>query len=107
MPSVFPSIKADTIVGLAKLLGLDSPVLEKTVAEFNSAVKSGTYNTDVLDDCCTEGINPPKTHWALPLDTPPYYAYPLRPGITFTYLGVAVNEKAQVLMENGEPTKNI
>ncbi len=107
MPSVFPSIKADTIGDLAELLGLDPQTLEQTVAEFNGAVKPGTYDTDVLDNCCTEGIDPPKTHWALPLDTPPYYAYPLRPGITFTYLGVAVNEKAQVLIENGEPTKNI
>ncbi|MEN8128776.1 MAG: FAD-dependent tricarballylate dehydrogenase TcuA [Pseudomonadota bacterium] len=107
MPSVFPPIKADTIADLAGLLGLDPPALEKTVAEFNAAVKPGTYDTEAFDDCCTQGIQPPKTHWALPLDTPPYYAYPLRPGITFTYLGVKVNEKAQVLMENGAPTRNI
>ncbi len=107
MPSVFPPIKADTIADLAELLGLDPQPLEKTVSEFNGAVKPGTYNTEVFDDCYTQGIQPPKTHWALPLDTPPYYAYPLRPGITFTYLGVKVNEKAEVLMNNGMPSKNI
>jgi len=107
MPSVFPPIEADTIVGLAGLLGLDPLALERTVAEFNAAVKHGTYNSDALDDCCTEGIQPPKTHWALPLDVPPYYAYPLRPGITFTYLGVKVNEKAQVLLDTGVASKNI
>ena len=107
MPSVFPPIKADTIADLAGLLGLDPQKLEKTVAEYNGAVKPGTYNADVFDNCCTQGIQPPKTHWALPLDAPPYYAYPLRPGITFTYLGVKVNEKAQVLLDNGMPTKNI
>ena len=61
----------------------------------------------MYDDCCTQGIQPPKSHWALPLDVPPFYAYPLRPGITFTYLGVKVNAKAQVLMNNGIPAKNI
>ena len=107
MPSVFPPIKADKIFDLAVLLGLDPRALEKTVAKFNGVVKHGTYNPDALDDCCTQGIQPPKTHWALPLDTPPYYAYPLRPGITFTYLGLKVNEKAQVLLDNGAPAKNI
>lgn len=107
MPSVFPPIVADTIADLAGLLGLDQQALEKTVAEFNGAVKHGTYNPDVLDDCCTQGIQPPKTHWALPLDAPPYYAYPLRPGITFTYLAVKVNEKAQALLKKGVASKNI
>ena len=107
MPSVFPPIQADSIADLAGLLDLDPGALEKTVAEFNGAVRSGTYNPDVLDDCCTEGVQPPKTHWALPLDAPPYYAYPLRPGITFTYLGVKVNEKARVILNNGLTSKNI
>src|SRR5262249_8260567 len=43
-----------------------------------------------------EGILPAKTHWAQPLDTPPFYAYPLRPGITFTYLGLKVDETSSV-----------
>lgn len=107
MPSVFPPIKADTIAGLAGLLNLDPLGLERTVAEFNNAVKPGTYDIDKLDDCSTQGIQPPKSHWALTLDAPPYYAYPLRPGITFTYLGVKVNENALVLMRNGVPAKNI
>jgi tricarballylate dehydrogenase len=55
----------------------------------------------------TEGLTPPKSHWARPLDTPPYYGYPLRPGITFTYLGVRVNERAQVVMQDDRPAPNI
>jgi len=107
MPSVFPAIKAENIADLAGLVGLDRRALEQTVTEFNAAVSPGTYAIDALDDCSTRGIQPPKTHWALPLDKPPYYAYPLRTGITFTYLGLRVNERAQVLLENGAPTKNI
>ena len=43
-----------------------------------------------------KGLTPNKTHWARPLDTPPFYGYPLRPGITFTYLGLKVDERARV-----------
>ncbi|HKK01442.1 MAG TPA: FAD-binding protein, partial [Desulfuromonadales bacterium] len=48
-----------------------------------------------------------KTHWARPLDTPAFYAYPLRPGITFTYLGVKVDERARVIMQDGRAAQNI
>ena len=48
-----------------------------------------------------------KTHWARPIDTPPFYGYPLRPGITFTYLGVKVDERARVLMADGQPAANL
>ena len=55
----------------------------------------------------TVGIDPPKSHWARPLDSPPYYGYPLRPGITFTYLGVTVNDEARVIMQDDKPAANI
>ena len=107
MPSVFPAIKADTIRELAGLIGLDADQLEKTVAEYNSAVVDGSFNPQILDDCRTEGLDPPKTHWARRLDTPPYICYPHRPGITFTYLGVKVDERARVIMSDGKPTANL
>ena len=52
------------------------------------------FDHAVLDDCRTEGLAPPKTHWARPIDTPPFFGYALRPGITFTYLGLKVDEQA-------------
>lgn len=107
MPSVFPAIKADTIAELAGLIGLDAATLEKTVAEYNAAVVPGTFNSQILDDCRTEGLEPPKTHWARRIDTPPYICYPHRPGITFTYLGVKVDEQARVIMSDGKPTANL
>ena len=60
----------------------------------------------MLDDCRTEGLTPPKTHWARPIDTPPFYGYPLRPGITFTYLGLKVDERAAVHF-GGRPSPNL
>lgn len=107
MPSVFPPIEADSIRHLAGKLELEPSVLEKTVSSFNNATLSGTFDPSILDNCSTENLEPPKSHWARPLETQPFYGYPLRPGITFTYLGVAVNEKAQVIMQNDQPAENI
>jgi tricarballylate dehydrogenase len=107
MPSVFPPVKANSISEMAVKLGLDQSVLETTVSAFNKSTRPGAFDSAVLDDCRTEGLEPPKSHWALPLDTPPYYGYPLRPGITFTYLGVSVNLKSQVIMHDDTPAANI
>jgi tricarballylate dehydrogenase len=78
----------------------------RTAEAYNAACRSGTFDHAVLDDCHTEGLTPPKTHWALPLDTPPFYAFALKPGITFTYLGVKVNEQAAVHF-SGKPSTNL
>jgi tricarballylate dehydrogenase len=107
MPSVFPPIRAGSIAELARAFGLEPPALEATVNEFNAAVRPGRFNGNALDDCATAGLTPPKTHWARPIDTPPFIGYPLRPGITFTYLGVRVDECAHVLMEDGRPVTNL
>jgi len=96
MPSVFPAIAAGSIADLAAKLGLATDKLDATVREFNQAVRPGTFDHQILDDCRTDGLTPPKSHWAQRIDTPPFYGYPLRPGITFTYLGVRVNERAAV-----------
>jgi tricarballylate dehydrogenase len=107
MPSVFPPVEARSIAELAVALELDSARLVTAVDEFNKAVRPGTFDPGNLDDCRTEGIDPPKSHWARRIDTPPYYGYPLRPGITFTYLGVTVDEQARVIMQDERPAKNI
>ena len=107
MPSVYPAMRANSIGELAVELGLDAAALEATVKAFNAAVRPGAFDSESLDNCTTAGIDPPKSHWARAIDTPPYFGYPLRPGITFTYLGVRVNEQAQVLLENGDPVGNL
>jgi tricarballylate dehydrogenase len=107
MPSVFPPVVASSIRELAVALGLPAQKVESTVATFNRAVRPGTFNPDTLDDCRTEGLLPPKSHWAQRLDTPPFWGYPLRPGITFTYLGVKVDEHARVQMASGDAAANI
>src|SRR5439155_12978454 len=107
MPPLYPPIESESISDLATKLGLDPIALAKTVAAFNAAARSGGFDHTILDDCRTENIDPPKSHWARPLDTPPYYAYPLRPGITFTYLGVAVDDRARMVLADDTPAPNI
>ena len=107
MPSVFPAIRANTIGELGRKLGLAPETLETTVRDFNAAVRPGNFNSAKLDGCRTDGIDPPKTNWAQKIDTPPFISYPLCPGITFTYLGVRVDENARVLMQDGTPAANL
>ncbi|HYG42351.1 MAG TPA: FAD-dependent tricarballylate dehydrogenase TcuA, partial [Bordetella sp.] len=96
MPPVFPGVQADTLPQLARKLGLDETRFVQTLADYNAACRVGTFDHTQLDDCHTEGVQPAKTHWARPIDTPPYYGYALRPGITFTYLGLKVDDTAAV-----------
>ena len=107
MPSVYPPIEAASLRELAGKLGLPAERLEATVAAFNRAVQPGAFDHTTLDDCRTAGLAPGKSHWAQRIDTPPYCGYPLRPGITFTYLGVRVDHEARVLGTNGVPFANV
>ncbi len=107
MPPVFPGITANTIAELAAKLELPVEAVVKTVEDYNRAVVPGRFDHTVLDDCRTRGLAPDKSHWALRIDAPPYYGYPLRPGITFTYLGVKVTPRAQVRMKDGQVAENM
>jgi tricarballylate dehydrogenase len=107
MPSVFPPVEADTVEGLAEKLELPVERVTATVRNFNDAVSPGVFDHSVLDGCRTRGLNPDKTNWAQRIDDPPFRAYPLRPGITFTYLGVRVNECGAVLMGDGQCARNM
>jgi tricarballylate dehydrogenase len=108
MPSVFPAIKADTLEELAIKMKLNPTKIRETIDGFNKAVKPGqVFDNLKLDGNATDGLTPNKTNWARAVEKPPFYGYPLRPGITFTYLSVKVNDKAQVLMDNGQPAGNL
>ncbi len=106
MPSVFPPVTADTIEGLAGKMGLPAETLAKTVSEFNAACQDGPFQPTELDGLSTKGLNPPKTNWARPITEPPFFGYELRPGVTFTYLGLKVDDTAQVQGPDG-PVVNL
>jgi tricarballylate dehydrogenase len=106
MPPVFQGVRAHTLSELAGGLGLDPVEFCETVSAYNAACRPGRFDHAILDDCRTEGLTPTKSHWARPIDTPPFYGYALRPGVTFTYLGLKVDETAAVRFSN-EPSPNL
>lgn len=107
LPPMYGATRADDIGELARLVGLNAECAVATVQQYNSAVVAGTFDPTVLDDCHTVGLSPPKSHWAQPMDTPPYSGIVLRPGITFTYMGVAVDGSARVRLEDGSVFENV
>ncbi|MCB1354671.1 MAG: FAD-dependent tricarballylate dehydrogenase TcuA [Rhodobacteraceae bacterium] len=107
MPSVFPPIKADTLEELAEKMGLPADALVKTVSEFNAACgDTSKFHPTELDGVSTQGLSPPKTNWARPIVEPPFYGYSLRTGVTFTYLGLKVDDRAQCSIGN-RPVSNL
>ena len=106
MPSVFPPTQADTIAGLAEKMKLPAKKVERTIEAFNAACRPGTFCPTELDGLATEDLTPPKSNWARPITEPPFYGYELRPGVTFTYLGLKVDEGAQVQTGQG-PVENL
>src|SRR5260370_22181716 len=80
--------------------------LFQTLDAYNGACRVGHFDHTALDDCHTEGLAPAKTHWARPIDTAPFYGYQLRPGVTFTYLGLETDDTAAVRFA-GQPSTNL
>src|SRR6218665_2335603 len=106
MPPVFPGVKADSLPELAQKLGLPVDAFMRTLDAYNAACRVGSFDHTALDDCHTEGIAPAKTHWARPIDTGPFYGYALKPGVTFTYLGLQTDDTAAVRF-GGVPSENL
>ena len=106
MPPVFPGVQAQTLPELAQKLGLDTGSFMQTLHAYNAACQAGSFDHTALDDCHTAGVLPAKTHWARPVDTAPFYGYALKPGVTFTYLGLKTDSTAAVHF-GGRPSSNL
>jgi tricarballylate dehydrogenase len=92
---------AGSIPRLAQKLDIPAGRLAATVDAYNAAVQPGNFDPEVKDGKCTQGLAVPKSNWALPLDTPPYFAFPVTGGITFTLGGLKVDEQTRVLDNEG------
>jgi len=102
LPGIYPPLEAPSIQELADRLHLPPGALEETVRTYNSRTpRAGRLDPSRLDQLRTRELSPPKSNWAQRLDSPPYFAYPLRPGITFTYLGVRIGPDTRVLNGTG------
>src|SRR5512146_1145102 len=94
--STSPPIVAETLEGLVGQLALDGTAAMRTLSEYNAAAGKGSFNPGMRDGMHTEGLAPAKSNWALRLDAPPYYAYPVTGGITCSFGGLKVGDRAQV-----------
>jgi tricarballylate dehydrogenase len=107
LPPMYRPASAGRVTGVAAQLGLDPDAVGATVAEYNEAVVAGGFDPTRLDGCRTDGLTPPKSNWAQRIDTPPFYGIAMRPGITFTFMGVRVTEDARVRTVEGGAFRNV
>jgi tricarballylate dehydrogenase len=108
LPPVYKPYQSDTLEGLGAIFGIDVAGFLQTMKEYNTGTAGNTrVQMQILDGVGTRGVSPPKTNWALPIDRPPFYGLPLRAGITFTYMGVTVDDRARVVETHGRPFKNV
>jgi tricarballylate dehydrogenase len=99
LPTALPPVQADSVAALAAKLGLDPVALQTTIDNFNAAIADDARHTT--------GLTPPKSHAAAELTSSPFYAYPMRPGITFTHFGVTVDDRLRVVKNDGSPMRNV
>lgn len=96
--------EGNTIAELATDLGIDEAGLVQTVEAYNAACQPGEFNPAERDGLHTEGIEPPKSNWALPLNEPPYFGVAVTCGVTFTFGGLRIEAKtSQVLDTEDRP----
>jgi tricarballylate dehydrogenase len=108
LPPLYKAFESPTLEGLAEQLGIERNAFLKTMADYNAgAAGNKEVQMQKLDGVTTRGVCPAKSNWALPIDSPPYYGLPLRAGITFTYMGIAVDERSRVMDSHGRPFKNV
>jgi tricarballylate dehydrogenase len=100
--------RSDTLEGLVRQLPFDQRQALRTLNEYNDAAgHGGSFNPAILDAMSTEGLDPPKSNWAQKLDTPPYLCWPVTGGITFTFGGLKINDKAQVISTGWKPIEGL
>ena len=94
--------EANTIADLAGQLGIAPDALTATVEAYNAACVDGPFNPSALDGLHTEGIDPPKSNWALPLDSPPYLGFAVTCGISFTFGGLKIDAASGQVIDTEE-----
>ena len=102
-----PPIVGESIEALADALQLSSMTLRATVDSFNAACRPGNYRPLELDGVATVGLDPPKSNWALPIDEPPFHAFPIISSNVFTFGGLKVDSSARVLNADGDAIEGL
>jgi tricarballylate dehydrogenase len=108
LPPMFKPYQAESLEGLAVAMQVDATQFSNTIRAYNAATSGQVeQRLESPDGNGTKGITPPKSNWAIPIDKPPFYALPLRTGVTFTYMGVAVDDACRVLDRSGRTLENV
>ena len=96
-------VEANTLEELAtKLEGVNAEAFLETVTRFNQSVERNTaFDPAIKDGRRTNGLTINKSNWSNPLDKPPYIAYQITCGITFTFGGLKIDKQAQVIDDDG------
>ncbi len=100
MPGV-SVVVADTIGDLAVRIGVDPTRLTATVDDFNRSIDRSVPLDPTVKDGRAAHVVPPKSNWAAPLETGPFYAFPVTCGITFTFGGLRADTDGRVLRKDG------
>ena len=95
--------EANSIGELAQKLGVNPAALTTTVEAFNADAHDGEYEPRTLDGLATRSLDPPKSNWAIKIDKPPFAAYAVTGGITYTFGGPQINTDAQILDTEDRP----
>jgi tricarballylate dehydrogenase len=108
LPPMYPAYRANSFEELAGILKIDAKNFVETMAVYNRGTAGNTgVRIQYLDGVCTRGVTPPKTNWAQSVNIPPFYGFPMRPGITFTYMGLCVDDRARVVDQRDRPFRNV
>lgn len=110
LPPMYGVHRGDTVGEVAAKMGLDPCAAEATIAAYNAGVPDDAgerFDPAHLDGVGTSGVTPVKSNWAQRLDSPPYFGIAMRPGITFTYMGVKVDAEARVQLQDGTALANV
>jgi len=102
-----PAFEAASLQELAKKIGIPASALEATVRDYNAACPKGEFKPFEIDGLSTRDLTPPKSNWARPIDAAPFFAYPIISANCFTYGGLKINKKAQVLDCDGRPISGL
>ncbi|WP_299958336.1 FAD-dependent tricarballylate dehydrogenase TcuA [uncultured Modestobacter sp.] len=96
-------VVADTVGELAAGMGVDPAALGRTIDDFNAGIDRSVPFDPAVKDGRASRVDPPKSNWAVPLETAPFYAFPVTCGITFTFGGLRADTGARVLDRSGNP----
>lgn len=102
MPGI-SEVRANSIRSLAREIGVPEKQLTETITSFNLSIDTDATFDPTIKDGKTASVTPPKSNWAAPIATAPYYAYPVTCGITFTFGGLKGDLQGRVLDEKKQP----